>query len=154
MGVRVELGQLAVDAPGAAGEASGVSSANFFSTAPTLVSKADLADTEAVGERPQHGRRVSANSHSARGAQSGVMAVFLVFLFPLVLLGFMLVMGRVEEPLTRVAVEREIEHFLDGANPDELDTFIREGTESALTRFRQRVSLRRLLPTSSRRRSS
>jgi hypothetical protein len=79
------------------------------------------------------------------------VVAFLVFLFPLVLLGFMLFMGRVEEPLTRVAVEREIEQFLDSANPDELDTFVREGTESALTRFSQRLSLRRLLPTSSRR---
>ncbi len=81
------------------------------------------------------------------------MAGFLVLLFPVLLLGFMLVMGKVEEPLTRVAVEREIEQFLDVANPDELDTFVREGVESALTRFRQRLSLHRLLPNSSRRRS-
>ena len=67
----------------------------------------------------------------------------LVLLFPFVLLGFMLLMGRVEEPLTRVAVEREIEHFFDGATPDELDAFISEGTDSALSRFRQRLGLRR-----------
>jgi hypothetical protein len=67
----------------------------------------------------------------------------LVLLFPFVLLAFMLLMGRVEEPLTRVAVEREIEHFFDDATPDELDAFVSEGTDSALSRFRQRLGLRR-----------
>ena len=72
------------------------------------------------------------------------MIGFLFLLFPFVLLGFMLLMGRVEEPLSQVAVERDIEQFLDDANPDELDTFVREGTESALTRFRRRVGFGRL----------
>jgi hypothetical protein len=74
------------------------------------------------------------------------MAGLLVLLFPPLLLAFMLIMARVEEPLNKVAVERQIEEFLDEANPDELDTFVREGTESALTRFRLRLSLRRLVP--------
>lgn len=81
------------------------------------------------------------------------MAGLLVLLFPPLLLGFMLFMQRVEEPLNRVAVEREIEEFLDEANPDELDTFVREGTDSALSRFRQRLSLSRLLPSAARRKS-
>jgi hypothetical protein len=81
------------------------------------------------------------------------MVGLLVLLFPLVLLGFMLFMQRVEEPLNKVAVERHIEEFLDEANPDELDAFVREGTESALTRFRSRLSLRRLIPSGSRRRA-
>ena len=80
------------------------------------------------------------------------MIGLLVLLFPPLLLGFMLFMDRVEEPLNRAAPEREIQEFLDEANPDELDTFVREGTESALRRFRQRLSLHRLLPTSPRRR--
>src|SRR6185437_12031402 len=80
------------------------------------------------------------------------MAGFLVLLFPVLLLGFMLFMGRVEQPLNRINVERQIEQFLDDANPEELETFVREGTDSALRRFRQRLSLHRLLPTSSRRR--
>jgi hypothetical protein len=71
------------------------------------------------------------------------MIGLLVLGFPFVLLAFMLFMGKVEEPLTRVAVEREIEQFLDDASPEELDTFVREGTESALSRFRQRLGLRR-----------
>jgi hypothetical protein len=72
------------------------------------------------------------------------MIGFLFLLFPFVLLGFMLLMGRVEEPLSQVAVERDIEQFLDDANPEELDTFVREGTESALSRFRQRLGFGRL----------
>jgi hypothetical protein len=71
------------------------------------------------------------------------MIGFLALLFPFVLLGFVLFMERVEEPLSRVAVEREIEEFLDGASQDELDTFVREGTESAMARFRARLGLRR-----------
>jgi hypothetical protein len=72
------------------------------------------------------------------------MLGFLVLLFPLLLLGFLLVMERVEEPLSQVAVERDIEQFLDDANPEELDTFVREGTDSALSRFRQRLGFGRL----------
>jgi hypothetical protein len=71
------------------------------------------------------------------------MIGFLVLLFPLVLLGFVLFMERVEEPLNQVAVEREIEQFLDTANREELDTFVTEGTDSALKRFRQRLGFRR-----------
>jgi hypothetical protein len=74
------------------------------------------------------------------------MAGLLVLLFPPLLLAFMLLMARVEEPLNKVAVERQIEEFLDEANPDELDAFVREGTETAITRFRLRLSLRRLVP--------
>lgn len=72
------------------------------------------------------------------------MIALLVLLFPFVLLGFALLMGRVEEPLSQVAVERELEQFLDDASPEELDTFVREGTDSALSRFRQRLGLSRL----------
>ncbi len=66
------------------------------------------------------------------------------------LLGFVLFMERVEEPLNQVADERQIEQFLDDANPEELDTFVREGTDSALRRFRARldaVRWRRALAT-------
>ena len=67
------------------------------------------------------------------------MAGFLVLLFPFVLMGFVLFMERVEEPLNQVATEREIEQFLDDASPSELNTFVREGTESALSGFRLRL---------------
>jgi hypothetical protein len=78
------------------------------------------------------------------------MIGFLMLLFPFVLLGFMLLMGRVEEPLSQVAEERDIEQFLDDASPEELDTFVLEGTESALSRFRQRLGLARLRRSTSR----
>jgi hypothetical protein len=69
------------------------------------------------------------------------MIGFAFIAFPFVLLGFVLVMEKVEEPLSQIAVEREIEHFLDDANADELDAFVTEGTESALSRFRARLGL-------------
>lgn len=77
------------------------------------------------------------------GHNDQAMIGFLVLLFPLLLLAFVLLMERVEKPLSQVAVEREIEQFLDDANAEELDTFVREGTESALSRFRLRLSLPR-----------
>jgi hypothetical protein len=67
------------------------------------------------------------------------MIGFVFLLFPFVLLAFVMLMEKVEEPLSQVAVEREIEHFLDDANAEELDTFVNEGTDSALTRFRARL---------------
>jgi hypothetical protein len=72
------------------------------------------------------------------------MIGFALLFFPFLLLGFVLLMGRVEEPLSQIAVEREIEHFLDDASPEELDTFVREGTDSALSRFRSRLGIGRL----------
>ena len=66
-----------------------------------------------------------------------------MLLIPLLLLAFMLLMGRVEEPLRREAPERDVEEFLDEANPQELETFVSEGTDSALKRFRNRLSVRR-----------
>jgi hypothetical protein len=71
------------------------------------------------------------------------MIGFVFLIFPFVLLAFVLLMEKVEEPLNEIAVEREIEHFLDDANADELDAFVTEGTDSALTRFRTRLGLRR-----------
>lgn len=69
------------------------------------------------------------------------MIGFGLLLFPFVLLGFVLLMGRVEEPLSQVAPEREVETFLESANDEELDHFVREGTESALSRFSGRLGL-------------
>jgi hypothetical protein len=73
-----------------------------------------------------------------------IMIGFTLLLFPFVLLGFVMVMGRVEEPLTQIADERDIEQFLDDANAEELDAFVLEGTDSALSRFRARLGLGRL----------
>ena len=82
------------------------------------------------------------------GHNDNTMIGFLVLLFPLLLLAFMLIMEHIEEPLTRVADERDVVEFLDHANREELDTFVREGTDSALTRFRSRL---RILPRATRR---
>jgi hypothetical protein len=82
------------------------------------------------------------------GHNDNTMIGFLVLLFPLLLMAFMLIMEHIEEPLTRVADERDVVEFLDHANREELDTFVREGTDSALTRFRSRL---RILPRSTRR---
>lgn len=67
------------------------------------------------------------------------MIGFVLLLFPFVLLGFALLMGRVEEPLSQIATERQLERFLDNATQGELDTFVREGTDSALRRFGNRL---------------
>jgi hypothetical protein len=72
-----------------------------------------------------------------------IMVGFLVLLFPFVLMAFMLGMERIEKPLTRSAVERDVEDFLENANPAELAAFVSEGTESALKRFRTRLRLPR-----------
>ncbi len=70
------------------------------------------------------------------------MIGFLALLFPVLLMLFMLGMERLEEPLTRVAVERDVELFLDKADAQELDTFVLEGTDKALRRFRLRLRRR------------
>jgi uncharacterized Tic20 family protein len=81
---------------------------------------------------------------AALGHNRDTMIGFLFLLFPFLLLGFMLLMGRVEEPLSQIAVERDIEQFLDDASREELNAFVSEGTDSALKRFRQRLGFGRL----------
>lgn len=71
------------------------------------------------------------------------VAGLLVLGFPFVLLGFMLFMERVEVPLSRAASERNVERFLDEANDGELDTFVREGTDSGIRRLKARLNRRR-----------
>ncbi|HZC70706.1 MAG TPA: hypothetical protein VE442_08435 [Jatrophihabitans sp.] len=73
-----------------------------------------------------------------------IMVGFVLLLFPFLLLGFVMIMGRVEEPIARLDDEREIEHFLDEAQRDELELFVREGTTPALRRFHLRLGLGRL----------
>ena len=74
------------------------------------------------------------------------MAGLLVVIFPFVLLGFMLLMERVEDPLRSVAVEDRVEEFLEAARPEEMDTFVRDGLPAALDERDQRRTLSRLLP--------
>jgi hypothetical protein len=74
------------------------------------------------------------------------MVGLLVVFFPFVLLAFMILMERVENPLRSVAVENRVEEFLDEARPEEMDTFVREGFPAALDEYGQRRRLSRLLP--------
>ena len=68
-----------------------------------------------------------------------IMTVFLVLLFPLLLMVFALLMGRVEDRLHPATVtEDEVGEFLDQARPEEVNTLIREGWTGALDRFRLR----------------
>jgi Na+-transporting methylmalonyl-CoA/oxaloacetate decarboxylase gamma subunit len=73
------------------------------------------------------------------------MAGLLVVFFPFILLAFMIMMERVENPL-RTAVEDRVEEFLDEARPAEMDTFVRDGLPAALTEHDRRRRLSRLLP--------
>jgi hypothetical protein len=75
-----------------------------------------------------------------------IMAGLLVVFFPFVLLGFMIMMERVENPLRTVAVEDRVEKFLDEARPEEMETFVREGFPAALNEYGQRRKLSRLFP--------
>ncbi|GAA3182309.1 hypothetical protein GCM10010531_40700 [Blastococcus jejuensis] len=61
-----------------------------------------------------------------------------VILFPPLLIAFLLVMERVEEPLRRPAGPREVAEFLDSATPGEVDTLAHSGLRRALTRWRRR----------------
>jgi hypothetical protein len=62
----------------------------------------------------------------------------------------MLVMERVERPLRHRTVADELEIFLEGARPDEVETFVSEGFAPALDRYWRRRRLGRLLPGRSR----
>jgi hypothetical protein len=67
------------------------------------------------------------------------MTVFLVLLFPLLLLVFALLMSGVEDRLSTATVtEDEVGEFFEQARPEEVNTFIREGWPGALDRFRLR----------------
>ncbi len=65
--------------------------------------------------------------------------VFLVLLVPLLVMVFALLMERLEHRLqTTVMSEQDVEEFLDKAEPDEVNTFIREGWTRAMSMFRLR----------------
>jgi hypothetical protein len=61
-----------------------------------------------------------------------------VILFPPLLIAFLLVMERVEEPLRRPAGPREVAEFLGTATPGEVDTLAHSGIRRAITRWRRR----------------
>jgi len=61
-----------------------------------------------------------------------------VILFPPLLIAFLLVMERVEEPLRRPASSREVTEFLNTATPGEVGTLARSGIRRPLSRWRHR----------------
>ena len=61
-----------------------------------------------------------------------------VILFPPLLIAFLLVMERVEEPLRRPATSREVSEFLNSATAAEVDTLTSSGIRRALFRWRRR----------------
>jgi hypothetical protein len=61
-----------------------------------------------------------------------------VILFPPLLIAFLLVMERVEEPLRRPASPREVSEFLNTATAGEVDTLAASGIRRALSRWRHR----------------
>lgn len=80
------------------------------------------------------------------------MSVLLLtaLLTPLLLLGLMLSMERVERPLRQASPADELGRFLDTARPEEVEVFVSEGYGPALERYWRRRRLTRLLPGRSR----
>lgn len=66
------------------------------------------------------------------------MVAFSVILFPPLLIAFLLVMERVEEPLRRPASPREVTEFLNTATEGEVETLASSGIRRALFRWRRR----------------
>jgi hypothetical protein len=61
-----------------------------------------------------------------------------VILFPPLVIAFLLVMERVEEPLRRPPSSREVGEFLDTATPGEVETLAQSGIRRAIFRWRRR----------------
>src|SRR4051795_1756728 len=85
-----------------------------------------------AGKRPD-----SVSEPAERGGEVGVVALS-VILFPPLLIAFLLVMERVEEPLRRPASAREVTEFLHTATTAEVDTLTSSGIRRALFRWRRR----------------
>jgi hypothetical protein len=66
------------------------------------------------------------------------VVALVVMLFPPLLIAFLLVMERVEEPLRRPPSPREVEDFLGTASAGEVHTLRQSGIRRALGRWRQR----------------
>ena len=66
------------------------------------------------------------------------MVALIVILFPPLLIAFLLVMERVEEPLRRPTSQREVEDFLGTATQGEVGTLANSGIRRAMSRWRMR----------------
>jgi hypothetical protein len=74
----------------------------------------------------------------ATEAEEVAVVALSVILFPPLLIAFLLLMERVEEPLRRPASPREVTAFLNTATPAEVDTLATSGIRRALGRWRRR----------------
>ena len=66
------------------------------------------------------------------------MVALIVILFPPMVIAFLLVMERVEEPLRRPTSPREVADFLQSATQGEVDTLAASGIRRAMARWRRR----------------
>jgi hypothetical protein len=66
------------------------------------------------------------------------VVALIVILFPPLLIAFLLVMERVEEPLRRPTSQREVEEFLGSATSGEVGTLANSGIRRAMFRWRAR----------------
>ena len=66
---------------------------------------------------------------------------------PFLLMGLLLAMEHVEQPLRVDQIGDDLVQFFESARPDEVETFVREGYGPALTRYwRRRRIASRLAP--------
>lgn len=66
------------------------------------------------------------------------MLIYLALLFPVFILGALLGMERVEQPLRVGELGLDLESFLENARPDEVETFVAQGFAPALERYWKR----------------
>jgi hypothetical protein len=81
--------------------------------------------------------RVATDAGRPSGTLGHVIGL-LVLLFPVLLLGFMLFMQRVEEPLNRSDTSHDIERMLEANDPVDIELLVNQGTDTALRRYRSR----------------
>jgi hypothetical protein len=79
-----------------------------------------------------------------------VVVLSLTLLSPLGWLALLLLMERVERPLSQASLSDQLESFLAAAGPDDIEAFISDGLAPALDRYWRRRRLARLIPGLSR----
>jgi hypothetical protein len=83
-------------------------------------------------------KTVAAPGRAWSQAEEVAVVALSVILFPPLLIAFLLVMERVEEPLRRPASSREVSEFLNTATAGEVKTLASSGIRRALFRWRRR----------------
>jgi hypothetical protein len=74
------------------------------------------------------------------------VVALVVILFPPLLIAFLLVMERVEEPLRHPTSRREVAAFVDTASVGEVETLTNSGVRRAMGRWRKRRRVKRATP--------